>query len=95
MTIDGIVARVVAFIDGELLGDDAAGGVDATTPLLQNGLLDSLRTAMLLNFIRSEFGVAVRAQAVSFRNFETPHTVGLLVARLLEESEQAQRRQAG
>lgn len=93
MTIDGIVARVVAFIDEELLDGDVPGGVDAATPLLQDGLLDSLRTATLLNFIRSEFGVAVRAQVVSFRNFETPRTVGLLVARLLEE--QAPRLQAG
>ncbi|MEV0614694.1 phosphopantetheine-binding protein [Nonomuraea sp. NPDC050404] len=77
--------RLIAFIQENLVPDDLDLEVDETTPLLLSGLLDSLRTARLLNFIRKELGVPVPAARLDPENFRD---VATIVA-MLEELESA------
>ncbi|MFB4292448.1 phosphopantetheine-binding protein [Nonomuraea sp. ATR24] len=67
--------RLVAFIQDNLVPDDAGLEVDEATPLLTSGLLDSLRTARLLNFIRKELGVPVPAAKLDPENFRDVTTI--------------------
>ncbi|WP_322767896.1 acyl carrier protein [Frankia sp. Cr1] len=70
MTDHEVTEKLVAFIQENLLPDDQDDiMVDETTPLLDLGVLDSLKTAILLNFIRRELKVEVPPQALSARNF--------------------------
>lgn len=84
---DQITSRLTAYVNEQLRPEGSTTQVTADTPLLQSGILDSLKTAMLLNFIRTEFAVSVPSQAIEFHNFENLHRVGALVARLLDSAE--------
>ncbi|KAB8191651.1 acyl carrier protein [Nonomuraea phyllanthi] len=84
-TTDEIAYALVAFIQENLVPDDVDLEVDRTTPLLLSGLLDSLRTARLLNFIRRELGVPVPAAKLDPENFKDVTTV----VAMLEELESA------
>ncbi|MEV5560738.1 phosphopantetheine-binding protein [Nonomuraea wenchangensis] len=82
MTADEIGHRLVAFIQESLVPDDVELEVDETTPLLVSGLLDSLRTARLLNFIRRELGVPVPAAKLDPDNFKDVATIVALIREL-------------
>jgi acyl carrier protein len=81
-TTDEIAYRLVAFIRENLVPDDADLEVDETTPLLLSGLLDSLRTARLLNFIRREIGVSIPAAKLDPENFADVATIVAMVREL-------------
>jgi acyl carrier protein len=72
---DDTRARLVAFLRDATATED----LSASTPLLESGLLDSLRMAMLLNFIRVELGVRVPAAAIEYRNFRDAEAIGAMV----------------
>lgn len=55
----------------------AAQPVDAQTPLLSSGLLDSLGVLQLVTFLAEEFGVEISDEDFSEENFAT---VGALLA---------------
>ncbi|GAA1003107.1 hypothetical protein Aple_002620 [Acrocarpospora pleiomorpha] len=79
---DEIAYRLVAFIQKNLVPDDVDMEVDETTPLLLSGLLDSLRTARLLNFIRREIGVPIPAARLDAENFTDVATIVALIKEL-------------
>lgn len=89
MSADSICARVTAFIRDVLCAatdtdtDTDTEEITETTALLEGGLLDSLRTAKLLNFIRLEFGVTVPAGAIEFRHFRDARSVAAMVRALV------------
>jgi clorobiocin biosynthesis protein CloN5 len=71
LSADQISARLLAFIRDRFLAGDPQGELDLTTPLLELGILNSLNTATLIGYIRTEFGAAVpleKADATTFRN---------------------------
>lgn len=70
-----VTERLVSFICDKFLPDDERKGFSATSPLLELGILDSLNTAILLNFIRTEIGVRVPPSAVEAENFRNVHAV--------------------
>ncbi|NUR87362.1 MAG: acyl carrier protein [Nonomuraea sp.] len=74
--------RLVDFIQENLVleGDDIV--VDETTPLLVSGLLDSLRTARLLNFLRKDIGVRISAANLDPENFRDVATIVTMVREL-------------
>ncbi|WP_030454774.1 acyl carrier protein [Herbidospora cretacea] len=74
--------RLVDFIQENLVqeGDDIV--VDETTPLLTSGLLDSLRTARLLNFLRKDVGVPIPAAKLDSENFQDVVTIAAMVREL-------------
>ncbi|QYC45217.1 D-alanine--poly(phosphoribitol) ligase subunit 2 [Nonomuraea coxensis DSM 45129] len=82
MTADELSRRLVAFVQESLVPDDVELQVDETTPLLLSGLLDSLRTARLLNFIRRELGVPVPAAKLDPDNFKDVATIVALITEL-------------
>jgi hypothetical protein len=68
---DEISARLLSFIRERFLSGDPQGELDENTPLLEWGILNSLNTALLIGFIRSEFRTTVameRVDALTFRN---------------------------
>jgi clorobiocin biosynthesis protein CloN5 len=68
---DQISARLLAFIRDRFLAGDPQGELDVTTPLLEWGILNSLNTARLIGYIRTEFDAAgplEKADAATFRN---------------------------
>ena len=68
---DQISARLLAFIRERFLSGDPRAELEETTPLLEWGILNSLNTAMLIGYIREEFGTFValeKVDAATFRN---------------------------
>ncbi|GAA0997669.1 hypothetical protein GCM10009555_095610 [Acrocarpospora macrocephala] len=82
MTTEEIASRLVAFIQQNLVPADVDMEVDETTPLLLSGLLDSLRTARLLNFIRREIGVPIPAAKLDAENFADVATIVAVIKEL-------------
>ncbi|BCJ72020.1 acyl carrier protein [Catellatospora bangladeshensis] len=80
---DEIQARVTSFIVDHLLGSESAGELDADSPLLEWGVLNSMNTARLLTFIREELHVSVPPTAITGRHFRSINTITSLVRSLL------------
>lgn len=59
----------------------APGVLDAQTPLLSSGLLDSLAVLQLSVFLSEEFGFELEDEDFTLENFETVGTLLALVAR--------------
>ncbi|WP_440070763.1 hypothetical protein [Streptosporangium sp. OZ121] len=77
-----LTRRLVDFIQDNLVRDGDDIKVDETTPLLVSGLLDSLRTARLLNFLRKDVGVPVPAAKLDPENFRDVVTIVAMVREL-------------
>ncbi|WP_019811747.1 acyl carrier protein [Saccharomonospora halophila] len=82
MPADTIAARLTVFLRDTLCAD-APSAIDDRTPLLENGLLDSVRTARLLTFIRVEFGVTIPPEMIEFRHFRDARSITAMVRGLL------------
>jgi acyl carrier protein len=66
-----------------LQGQD--GGLDAETPLLEWGVLDSLRMVTLMSFIEKEFAVKVPDEEMVPDNFVNLRALAEMVARLAQK----------
>ncbi|MDH2426505.1 acyl carrier protein [Sphaerisporangium sp. TRM90804] len=77
-----LAQRLVDFIQENLVEDGDDVKVDETTPLLVSGLLDSLRTARLLNFLRKDVGVKIPAAKLDPGNFRDVLTIVAMVREL-------------
>lgn len=75
-----VVAALVGFIQARLLDPDQHQPVDERTPLLELGVLDSLKVAMLLNFIRTELGVEIPQAQFSATTFRDACSIAAVVA---------------
>lgn len=67
----------------ENLAQDTPYEVDDDTPLLELGILDSLKTAMLLNYIRDKLGTPISPHMVDAPNFRSARTIAALVGGLM------------
>ncbi|QTD96687.1 acyl carrier protein [Streptomyces cyanogenus] len=76
--------KLMDFIRDNFLSGDPNGELQKTTPLLEWGVLDSLKVAMLLNFLRGELGVTVPFEKMSGGNFKDINRISALVCELLE-----------
>jgi acyl carrier protein len=74
-----VTEKLVSFIQENLTGAHPDLVVDENTPLLERGILDSLKTAMLLNFIRDEIGTPIPPERLSTGHFRTPRDIAALV----------------
>ncbi len=63
---------------------DAERALGATTPLLDEGWLDSLRIVRLVSFVESRFNVAVDLEDLVPENFETVEHIASLIERSRE-----------
>jgi acyl carrier protein len=82
---DDVTTRLIAYITENLLPADLAEPIDETSPLLEMGILDSLKTAMLLNFIREGLGVKIPALKIEFQNFKDVRSIAAMVGELRAE----------
>jgi acyl carrier protein len=82
ITQSPITQRLVDFIQESLVLDGDDIKVDERTPLLVSGLLDSLRTAQLLNFLRRDIGVPIPAAKLDPENFRDVATIVTMIREL-------------
>jgi clorobiocin biosynthesis protein CloN5 len=73
---------LVMFVRGELVSPDSAIEIDADTPLIDRGILDSLGLLQLMLFIEQQSGVRVPDDEVTLENFRTIDSIGAMVRRL-------------
>lgn len=62
--------------------DGAGATIDADTPLLELGILNSISTTRLVGFVREQFGVDVPPEELAGRNFKDLDSISQLVTRL-------------
>jgi len=79
MTEDELTTRLVGFIGGILPAEQQVE-VDERTPLLDSGILDSLKTAILLNYINNELGLSVPTAKLSAKYFKDARTIAETIA---------------
>jgi clorobiocin biosynthesis protein CloN5 len=82
VTSEEIESTLTEFIREEFLWGDNADDLTKSTPLLEWGILDSLRTTFLLNFIREKMGVDVPPGDIDARNFRDIQSITETVCRL-------------
>jgi acyl carrier protein len=80
MPDDEVLTKLVSFAQDNLRPSDMQEPIEATTPLLEMGILDSLKTAILLNFIRDELGVFVPPLEINARNFKDLTSIAAMVS---------------
>jgi acyl carrier protein len=78
-----IGAALIAFIQAELVGEERAFEVDASTRLIDVGLIDSMGLMQIIGFIEEQTGVRIPDEEVMPENFQTVGSMEGLIARLL------------
>ncbi|MEU3411664.1 MULTISPECIES: hypothetical protein [unclassified Streptomyces] len=86
MNIDAVTARVLDFIRTEFLWSDEGREIDAETPLLEWGIVDSLRIALLQAFILNEWDVSVPAVRIDAKNFKNAASIATMICELEQET---------
>jgi acyl carrier protein len=84
MTRAEISARLLGFIRERFLDNDLKSDLDEATPLLEWGILNSMNTAVLLSFIRTEFESSVPAASINGQNFKDVNSITSLIIALPE-----------
>jgi acyl carrier protein len=74
--------RILAFVRDELADAAEREELTSTTPLLEAGILDSLRTARLISWLRDDLGVRVPPLAMTGKNFHDVDRIADLAASL-------------
>ncbi len=80
--VQPLLTQLIAFINHELLVEEESEIIDAETPLLEMGMLDSLAMVSLLAFVERDFGVRIPDDAVIPEHFETLQALAELIADL-------------
>lgn len=75
MTEDDYASALVTFIGEEFLSGEARSELTDTTPLMESGVLDSLRVALLLTHIRDELGLYVTPAKIDIHHFRDVRTI--------------------
>ena len=74
--------EIATFIEKNLLGESRGITISDTTPLIEDGLLDSMGLMQIVAFLEERAGVRVPDDEVSPDNFETVEAIERLVDRL-------------
>jgi len=82
MTHDEVTARIMTFIRESFLDGDPKGELTETTPLLEWEVLNSMNSALLLNFLREELRVDVPLSSINAANFRDVTAISTLVTGL-------------
>lgn len=67
------------YIVAEVLNGEDTDDLTSTTPLLSNGILDSMAILKLVIFLENDFSIAVESQEVHPENFDTVEKIATLV----------------
>jgi acyl carrier protein len=71
--------RILTFVRDELATTTEREKLTPATPLLETGILDSLRTARLIAWLRDDLGVRVPPMAMTGKNFRDVDSITELV----------------
>ncbi|MFE2104607.1 acyl carrier protein [Kitasatospora sp. NPDC059463] len=82
MTQDEVTLRITTFISESFLDGDPRGELTETTPLLEWEVLNSMNSALLLNFLREELRVDVPLAKINAANFRDIAAISKLVSGL-------------
>ncbi|MEQ9325143.1 MAG: acyl carrier protein [Polyangiaceae bacterium] len=86
MTRAEIETVLVDFVASDLLDGDARD-LDAQTPLLELGIIDSLTIVSLLSFLETRFGARIAPENVRPEHFVTIAAIAVLTERARSEDE--------
>lgn len=78
-TENEFTAQLVEFIRLEFVAESDRAQLTSTTPLMESGILDSLRVAVLLTFIRDSLGVSVPLTEMVTQNFRDIETIAAVL----------------
>jgi acyl carrier protein len=79
MTEDRLTSVLLGFIRDQFLAGDSAGELTDETPLLAWGVLDSFKTARLLNFIEDELGARIPTEQLFAANYKDVRSIAAMV----------------
>ncbi|MBL1103059.1 acyl carrier protein [Streptomyces sp. 5-8] len=82
MTLDEVTPRIRTFIAESFLDGDPKGELTESTPLLEWEVLNSMNSALLLNFLREELRVEVPLASINAANFRDITSISKLVSGL-------------
>ncbi len=68
--MEQMIEQVRAFVLQEFLPGENPGDFTSTTPLFSSGLLDSLASLKLVEFLEQEFGITVAAHDIVPENLD-------------------------
>lgn len=74
-----VIEELEWYVRKEFLQGDPSAELDAATPLLEWGILNSMNTAQLIAFVSERFDVAIAPQSVNAANFRDLASVAALV----------------
>ncbi|TCJ31487.1 acyl carrier protein [Parafrankia sp. BMG5.11] len=76
---DDVTRSITDFIRDRFLDGDPKGELEEDTPLLAWGVLNSLNTVLLLNYVHDELGVKVPPSRVNARDLKSVRTIASVV----------------
>jgi acyl carrier protein len=74
--------ELASFIEKNLVGEDRRISITDKTPLIEDGIIDSMGLMQIVAFLEERAGVRVPDDEVSPENFETVDAIDRLVNRL-------------
>jgi len=77
-----LLEKLTTYVRDELLGEENSADLTSTTPLLEWGVLDSMKMARLLAYIREELGVRVPSKKMIGDHFKNLKNITELVLAL-------------
>lgn len=81
-----LLGQLLRYVNDELDVGELGGKITADSPLLEWGVLDSIRTARLLAQIRSEYGLRIPPRDMTGENFRTVQAIADLIAALGDQA---------
>ncbi|MCK9893459.1 hypothetical protein [Frankia sp. AgB32] len=83
MPLEEVTPRIRTFISESFLDGDPGGELTESTPLLEWEVLNSMNSALLLNFLREELRVDVPLSSITAANFRDIAAISKLVSSLM------------
>ena len=68
------------FIIREFMGNQRDAVLDDDTPLIADGIIDSLGIFVVVSFLEKDFGIKLQPEDVVLDNFESVNTIRDLIA---------------
>lgn len=83
---DEFAEKITSFIRERFLAGDPKGELDENTPLLEWGVLNSLNTVVLLNYLRTDLGVTVPPRRLNARDLKNIRNISAMVGKIAADS---------
>jgi acyl carrier protein len=78
--MDSIKQNIRSYILVEFLQGESPDNLRDDTPLRTSGILDSLATLNLVNYLEREFGITIEAHETGIENFDRLGDIAALVS---------------